>query len=132
MTDLPDLSDLSHDEKNALIRALWAQVHARTGQVQTVTSRVAALEARLVHSSRPADSPPARQDGGTRAAESGMARTLLCAACQAVLGGAVPGGTAPSAPGRGERHAPDRAAGHPPAGDREESPPDPASAARNG
>ena len=40
MTQLPDLSCLSHDEKDALIRALWAQV-------QTLTARVAELEAKL-------------------------------------------------------------------------------------
>jgi hypothetical protein len=40
VTQLPDLSRLSHDEKDALIRALWAQV-------QTLTAQVAALEARL-------------------------------------------------------------------------------------
>jgi len=26
VTELPDLAGLSHDEKDALIRALWAQV----------------------------------------------------------------------------------------------------------
>ena len=40
MTQLPDLSRLSHDEKDALIRALWAQV-------QALTARVAVLEAKL-------------------------------------------------------------------------------------
>src|SRR5881398_2114637 len=40
VTQLPDLSHLSHDEKDALIRALWAQV-------QRLTARVAELEARL-------------------------------------------------------------------------------------
>jgi transposase len=40
VTQLPDLSRLSHDEKDALIRALWAQV-------QALTARVAALEAKL-------------------------------------------------------------------------------------
>ena len=40
MTQLPDLSRLSHEEKDALIHALWAQV-------QALTVRVAALEARL-------------------------------------------------------------------------------------
>ena len=40
MTNLPDLSCLTHDEKDALIRALWAQV-------QALTARVAELEARL-------------------------------------------------------------------------------------
>ena len=40
MTELPDLSRLSHAEKDALIHALWAQV-------QALTARVAALEATL-------------------------------------------------------------------------------------
>ena len=40
MTQLPDLSRLSHDEKDALILALWAQV-------QLLTARVAGLEAKL-------------------------------------------------------------------------------------
>jgi hypothetical protein len=39
MDRLPDLSSLSHAEKDALIRALWAQV-------QALTARVAELEAR--------------------------------------------------------------------------------------
>src|SRR5215203_2628130 len=40
MDRLPDLSSLSHDEKDVLIHALWAQV-------QALTARVAELEARL-------------------------------------------------------------------------------------
>src|SRR5438067_157101 len=40
MTPLPDLSSLSHGEKDALISVLWEQV-------QTLTKRVAELEARL-------------------------------------------------------------------------------------
>jgi transposase len=40
VTQLPDLSRLSHAEKDALIQALWAQV-------QALTARVAALEAKL-------------------------------------------------------------------------------------
>ena len=47
MTELPDLSCLSHDEKDALIRALWAQNQALVAQVQMLTARVAELEARL-------------------------------------------------------------------------------------
>jgi hypothetical protein len=38
-TRFPDLSCLSHDEKDALIRPLWAQV-------QALTARVAKLKAR--------------------------------------------------------------------------------------
>ena len=40
MTQLPDLNHLSHAEKDALIRALWAQV-------QALTARVAELAAKL-------------------------------------------------------------------------------------
>lgn len=40
MTELPDLSQLSHDERDALIRALWAQV-------QVLMARVGELEAKL-------------------------------------------------------------------------------------
>ena len=40
MPQLPDLNHLSHAEKDALIRALWAQV-------QSLTTRIAELEARL-------------------------------------------------------------------------------------
>ncbi len=47
MTELPHLSQLTHEEKDALIRALWAQVQALTAQVQTLAARVAELEARL-------------------------------------------------------------------------------------
>ena len=48
MTQLPDLSRLSHDEKDALILALWAQVQALSAQAQILTARVAELEAKLV------------------------------------------------------------------------------------
>ena len=40
VSQLCDLNGLSHDEKDALIRALWAQV-------QALTARVAELEAQL-------------------------------------------------------------------------------------
>ena len=39
MTQLPDLHQLSPSEKDALIRALWAQI-------QALTARVAELEAK--------------------------------------------------------------------------------------
>jgi transposase len=47
MDRLPDLSSLSHDEKDALIHALWAQVQALTAQVTTLAARVMELEVRL-------------------------------------------------------------------------------------
>src|SRR5215208_1360703 len=107
MDRLPDLSSLSHDEKDALIRALWAQV-------QALTARVAALEARLGLPPKTPDNsslPPSqgkkpnrgdkparcgprqgslgRQGGGRLLAEAPdetvTARPARCAHCQAAL-----------------------------------------------
>jgi len=58
MTALPNLSQLTHEEKDALIRALWAQVQALTAQVQTLVARVAELEAKL-------DVPPKTPDNSS-------------------------------------------------------------------
>jgi transposase len=63
MDRLADLSSLSHDEKDALIQGLWAQVQALTAQVATLTARVGELEARLgVPPKTPSNSslPPSR------------------------------------------------------------------------
>ena len=107
MDRLPDLSSLSHDEKDALIHALWAQV-------QALTARVAELQARLGlppktpdNSSLPPsqgrkpnrDDKPARtgprqgslgrKGGGRLLAEAPdetvTARPSRCAHCQAAL-----------------------------------------------
>ncbi len=114
MTDLPDLSQLSHDEKDALIRALWAQVQMLTAQVQTLTARVAELEARLGGPPKTPDNssvPPSqgkksnraekpdrdgprkgslgRKGGGRELVanpdETVIARPVCCSACQAAL-----------------------------------------------
>ena len=107
MDRLPDLSSLSHDEKDALIHALWAQV-------QALTARMAELEARLGlppktpnnsslppsrgrkpnHDDKPARSGPrpgslGRKGGGRMLAEAPdetvTARPSRCAHCQAAL-----------------------------------------------
>ena len=107
MTQLPDLSCLSHDEKDALIRVLWAQV-------QALTARVAALEARLGEPPKTPDNssvPPSqgkkpnrdgkpkrkgprpgslgRKGGGRSLVENPdemvIARPVCCAHCQAGL-----------------------------------------------
>jgi transposase len=114
MDRLPDLSSLSHDEKDALIHALWAQVQTLTGQATTLAARVVELEARLgVPPKTPDNSslPPSRgkkpnredqpartgprqgslgrQGGGRRLAEAPdetvTARPSRCAHCQAAL-----------------------------------------------
>ena len=105
MTELPDLSSLSHDEKDALIRALWAQV-------QTLSARVAELESRLGEPPKTPDNssvPPSqgkksnrpdtpkregprkgslgRKGGGRMLVENPdetvVARPVCCAHCQA-------------------------------------------------
>lgn len=107
MPQLPDLNHLSHAEKDALIHALW-------GQVQSLTARVAALEARLGEPSKTPDNssvPPSkgqkpnkpdkgkrvgprpgslgRKGGGRPLAcdpdETVTARPVACAHCQAAL-----------------------------------------------
>jgi transposase len=107
---LPDLSRLSPDEKDALILALWAQV-------QALTARVAELEAKLGTPPKTPDNssvPPSQgqkpnrpertRRGGTRQGSLGRpgggraltaapdevvtARPLRCAHCQAPLGAA--------------------------------------------
>src|SRR6195952_1822664 len=72
MTELPDLSRLTHEEKDALIRALWAQVQALTAQVQTLVARVAELEAKLDVPKTPDNSslPPSRGQKPNRAAKA--------------------------------------------------------------
>ncbi len=47
MQPLPDLSLYSHEQKDALIRALWEQVQTLTVQVGPLSARVAELEAKL-------------------------------------------------------------------------------------
>ncbi len=110
MDRLPDLTSLSHDAKDALIRALWAQV-------QALTARVAELEAKLGvppktpdtsslppsqgkkpnRGDRPARTGPrrgslGRKGGGRLLAEAPdetvIARPSRCAHCQAALGDA--------------------------------------------
>lgn len=105
--ELPDLNHLSHAEKDTLIRALWTQV-------QSLTARVAALEARLDEPGKTPDNsslPPSkgqkpnkpekakrvgprqgslgRKGGGRPLAcdpdETVTAKPVACARCQAVL-----------------------------------------------
>src|ERR671923_909131 len=114
MDRLPDLSSLTHDEKDALIHALWAQVQLLTAQVTTLQGRVAELEARLGAPPKTADNsslPPSRgqkpnrggkpartgprqgslgrQGGGRLLAaapdETVTARPTRCAHCQGAL-----------------------------------------------
>ena len=90
MDRLPDLSSLSHDEKDALIHALWVQVRA-------LTARVAELEAKLgtppktpANSSLPpsAGKKPNRDDRPNRTGprQGSLGPRVVGAHCQAALG----------------------------------------------
>lgn len=107
MTQLPDLSRLSPDEKDALIRALWAQMQALTAQVADLEARLGAPAKTPDNSSVPpsAGQKANRSDtakrtkprqgslgrkGGGRALvehpdETVIARPVCCAHCQAAL-----------------------------------------------
>ena len=58
MTELPDLSLLSHAEKDALIHALWARLELAEARLAAAERRIAELEARL-------SEPPKRPDNSS-------------------------------------------------------------------
>jgi transposase len=58
MDRVPDLSTLSHEQKDALIQALWAQVQALTAQVQLLTAQVTTLQGRVAELETKLDAPP--------------------------------------------------------------------------
>ena len=107
MTQLPDLSHLSHDEKDALIRALWAQVQRLTARVADLEAQHGAPPKTPDNSSLPpsagqkanrSDTPKrtkprqgslGRKGGGRDLVEypdeTVIARPVCCAHCQAAL-----------------------------------------------
>jgi transposase len=65
MDRLPDLTSLSHDEKDALIYALWAQVQALTTQVQFLTAQVTTLQGRVAELDTKLGVPPKTPDNSS-------------------------------------------------------------------
>ncbi len=57
MTSPPDLSRLSHAEKDTLILALFAQLAAAHDRIVAQDARILALEARLDELTRPSKTP---------------------------------------------------------------------------
>ena len=108
MTQLPDLSHLTHEQKDALILALWAQVQALTARVAELEARLGAPPKTPDNSSLPPSQgrKPNRADkaarGGPRPGSLGRmgggralaahpdevvsARPMRCAHCQAAFG----------------------------------------------
>ncbi len=62
---LPDLTSLSHDEKDALIYALWAQVQALTTQIQFLTAQVTTLQGRVAELETKLGVPPKTPDNSS-------------------------------------------------------------------
>jgi transposase len=107
VTQLPDLSHLSHEEKDALIRALWTQVQALMAQVADLEARLGTPPKTPDNSSVPpsagqkanrSDTPKrtkprlgslGRKGGGRDLVEhpdkTVIARPACCAHCQATL-----------------------------------------------
>ena len=64
MKALPDLDRLSVAEKEALIRAQFAQIQVLTAEVAALTAKVAELEGRLALNSRNSSKPPSSEGYG--------------------------------------------------------------------
>lgn len=58
MQDLPDLTTLSHAQKDELIVVLWQQVQTLTAQVQQMQAHILHLQGRLSLNSRNSSKPP--------------------------------------------------------------------------
>ena len=58
MPNLPDLSQLSHAQKDELILTLWAQLQNVTAQLAVMQERIVQLEARLSLNSKNSSKPP--------------------------------------------------------------------------
>ena len=65
MDRLPALSTLSHEQKDALIQALWAQVQALAAQVHRLTTQVTTLQGRVAELEAKLDAPPKAPDNSS-------------------------------------------------------------------
>lgn len=58
MQELPNLSELSHSEKDDLIRSLWSMLESQAKQITALQLQVAELQSRLNKNSRNSSKPP--------------------------------------------------------------------------
>lgn len=65
MPELPDLSLLSHAEKDALIRALWEALQASERRNAELTARLSAAERRIAELEARLNEPPKRPDNSS-------------------------------------------------------------------
>jgi transposase len=90
---LPNLSQLSGEEKDALIRAQAEQIRAQVEQIAVLTARLCELEAKLNRPPETPDNsslPPSKGEKANRAGRPGKGRRDLRAGLRPDL---VPAGT---------------------------------------
>ena len=58
MQELPDLSQLSHSQKDELIRLLWSMIQGQAKQIAALQLQVADVQSRLSKNSRNSSKPP--------------------------------------------------------------------------
>ena len=58
MQELPNLSELSHGDKDDLIRSLWSMLESQAKQIAALQSQVADLQSKLNKNSRNSSKPP--------------------------------------------------------------------------
>ena len=61
MQNLPDLTQLSHNQKDDLIRLLWSMLQGQAKQIATLQSQVVELQSRLNKNSRNSSKPPSSE-----------------------------------------------------------------------
>ena len=71
MQSLPDLSQLSHAQKDEIIRMLWARLQELTPQMNALQERIKQLEARLAQNSKNSSKPPS-SDGYSKPAPKSL------------------------------------------------------------
>ena len=70
MQNLPDLSQLSHAQKDEIIRILWARLQELTPQMNALQERIKQLEGRLAQTSKNSSKPPSSDGYGKPAPKS--------------------------------------------------------------
>lgn len=71
MQSLPDLSQLSHAQKDEIIKLLWSKVELLTAQIPALQARIQHLEGRLALTSKNSSKPPS-SDGLNKPAPKSM------------------------------------------------------------
>jgi transposase len=71
MRELPDLSQLGHNEKDDLIRLLWSMLQSQAKQIAALQAQVADLQSKRDKNSRNSSKPPS-SDGLNKSAPKSL------------------------------------------------------------